>query len=84
MQSQTGVKEGAVSTPRAPSTVCAKLASSCPQKVGSVWVRLPAGSGQGSAPCLPTSAPAWSSAPWDQELQLPRSKALSTDYSSNG
>lgn len=35
-----------MSTPRAPSTVCARLASSPPPRVGSVWVRVSGGNGQ--------------------------------------
>lgn len=47
-----------MSTLRAPSTASVKLASSPPQRAGSVWVRGPRGHGQGSAhvchlhPCL--------------------------------
>lgn len=60
MQSQTGVWEDTVSTPRAPSTVCVRQASSPPQRVGNVRVRSPGGSGQGSAhvcPPLPLPGP---------------------------
>lgn len=63
-----------MSTPRAPSTVCARLASSPPQRVGSVWVRVSGGNGQALPHVCAPPPPAWSSAPWDQELQLPGSR----------
>lgn len=54
-----------MSTPRAPSTVCVRLASSPPRRVESVWVRA-LGGGDRALPMSAQLYPAWSSAPVEQ------------------
>lgn len=68
-----------MSTQRAPSAVCVRLASSPPQTAENVWVRT-LGTGWGSALLLPASVPMSFLAPWNDEHSFSGSKAFSTGF----